>query len=64
MFTKAHIGKYTHFFNVVTSKPFMKFAYAALLLTTLTHATHETTTVRHNPMIHNFTEDGKNLTVH
>jgi len=36
----------------------MKFPYAALMLTTLTHITHETT-ISLNPMIHIFTEDRK-----
>jgi hypothetical protein len=38
----------------------MKFAFAALLLTTLTRITHETT-IHHNPMIHSSTEDRKKL---
>ena len=63
MFTKAHIGKYTHFFYVVTSNPFMKFAYSGTFANNiLTHITHETA-ICHNPMIHSFTDDRKNLTV-
>jgi len=61
MFTKTHIGKYTLFFYVVTSKPFMKFAYAGTFVNNiLTHITHERA-ICHNPMIQFYRRQKKKL---